>query len=244
LFSLHSLTATFVPRLIGVISEFSNKYRHMEGHRIAIQTGTLNDILEQAGAENRKDLFLTYSSDEREIIFPEPELKNKLDSLSLVTDQLTLVSHKGMADTYEDLLTSSGNRIRIPYISYTPGTYLNNVIQHIFGGQDFYARLEKQIEVPLSETMRNAVRHDLGIGWIMRSTAKNAFERGEIREINPAKFSIPIDIKLFRWHSTVGDMVLSKADEVDNDISFAQEIWQLFDVNTYAKNKLSELTQE
>ncbi len=197
--SLHSLTTTHVPRFVEKV--FDAGGYDLIGIGLDVSPGTIIECVDSV-LYGHKDFMFSYENKDKRVKFPESTPDVKVEAITIAEDSLIPVCSQKNFEKYQD----SWNKNRpIPYISYPSGTYLRNIIDERL---DYVAPTKMLfstvLELPQAETIRNCATRNLGVGWIIKSSACNALDRGEIVKFEASlngkllDLSIPLKIQLYR----------------------------------------------
>jgi LysR family transcriptional regulator, hypochlorite-specific transcription factor HypT len=193
LHTLHTLAATFVPMFIHHVrkalrdDDFEVK--------MSVKVGHISDCVE-ALSFGATPFIISYQADNSQLLFPIPK---EIESIRIAQDRLIPVCSTKNYDTYLEIYESG--RAKIPFATYSPGTYLSHLVEAKVKHLDLKTRLEPVADAQMADTLRNLVREEQGIAWVLHSTAQNALNAKELRAFEfgrPQESYIDLDIMLFR----------------------------------------------
>jgi DNA-binding transcriptional LysR family regulator len=206
IYTVHSLSATFVPLVVRKIRELLGDKEEFKN--ISIVVGTITECTE-ALAYAATPFMISYETDQSRLLFSDDVLRRlfpfdnakvqreRILSVTLAKDKLIPVCARDNHQRYRDMLASG---IPIPYSSYSPGTYLSELVQEKISELQLDSKLERIGDAQMADTLRNIAREGDGIAWVLDSTAQRAISHREVKLFDfdlGNKVDIDLDVKLF-----------------------------------------------
>jgi len=208
-YTLHTLSATFVPRVISAIRK--SLHDDALNTKTSIIVGNISDCVE-AIVHRTAPFMISYESEQNRILFTDDTLEalfptdrphirqERIQSIRIAKDRLIPVCPGGQRDHYEAMLRSGEP---IPYSTYSPGTYLSDLVARKI--EELELELHKKLrmvdDAQMADTLRNLVREGQGVAWVLLSTARRALDAGEIARFDfglGQRTNIELNIKMFR----------------------------------------------
>jgi LysR family transcriptional regulator, hypochlorite-specific transcription factor HypT len=195
IYTIHTLAATFVPVFIRTI----RKEMHDDEFEIktSVLVGTISDCVD-AISYGAAPFMISYEIPKYSVQFRGDIPTGKIDSVRIARDRLIPVCATRNYQMYSKMLTSGASKI--PYSTYSEGTYLSHFVDEKINELDLKEKLKRVDDAQMADTLRNLVREEQGIAWVLHSTARHALKE----ELKPFEFGqgreshIDLDITLFR----------------------------------------------
>jgi DNA-binding transcriptional LysR family regulator len=206
IYTLHSLAATFVPRVVHKIRELLGDTEY--DINISIIGASIAECTEALASTGSP--FISYENDKYRVLFSDDMLRalfpsdrpqvqrERILSVIIAHDRLIPVCATSNVAIYEKMLTA---KTPIPFSGYSEGTYLSELVEDKIKALNLERALKDVGAAQMADTLRNIAREGDGIAWVLESTALNAIEKNEVTPFNfntEDKPDIPLDIKLFR----------------------------------------------
>jgi LysR family transcriptional regulator, hypochlorite-specific transcription factor HypT len=197
IYTIHTLAATFVPVFIRTI----RKEMHDDEFEMktSVLVGTISECVE-AISYGADPFMISYESPKYKVQFRGDVPTGKIESIRIARDRLIPVCATRNYQIYTKMLKSGTPQI--PYSTYSEGTYLSHFVEEKINDLGLKERLKRVDDAQMADTLRNLVREDQGIAWVLHSTARHALKE----ELKPFEFGqgkdshIDLDITLF--HAT------------------------------------------
>lgn len=207
IYTLHSLSATFVPRVVHKIRELLEDREY--DLNISIVGGSISECTEALAVSGSP--FISYENDKYRVLFSDDMLRalfpsdrpqvqrERILSIIIARDKLIPVCAMNNVGAYKKMLAS---KTPIPFSGYSEGTYLSELVEDKIKALNLEKALKSVGAAQMADTLRNIAREGDGIAWVLESTALNAMHKDEVTQFDfnqvPEAAVIPLDIKLFR----------------------------------------------
>jgi len=207
IYTVHSLSATFVPRVVHKIRELLNDKEY--DLNISIVVGNISECTEGL-ASGATPFMISYETEKYRLLFSDDMLttlfpsdrahvrKERILSVRIAQDQLIPVCATANDKKYREMYASG---IPIPYFAYSDGTYLSELVKEKIEALNLEHKLKRAGDAQMADTLRNIARDGDGIAWVLESTARNAIDKEEIMRFDfdlGDESNVDLDIKLFR----------------------------------------------
>ena len=197
----HTLSLTYFPRWL-------SKIKNELGNVVA-RVGAVN-ISEGVTAliEGATDLLLIYHHPQLPVLL-DP---NRFPHLILATDRMLPFSAP-KEDGKPKYRLPGANEGNVPFLAYSPGTYLAHVVEMILLGGGERCHFERSFDTHMSEALKAMIVEGHGLGWLPESCAGHEITEGLLVSAGPAKWTCSLEARLYRSNESENEMV--------------QKIWQL-----------------
>ena len=156
----------------------------------------------RALAEGATDLLLVYH---------HPQLPALLDPQRF--PHVTLSSER-MAP-YSVALPGGGARFRlpgpasapVPFLSYSAGSYLAQVVEMILLGSGTAAHLARSFDTHMAEALKAMILAGHGVGWLPQSCAAREAREGRLVLAGSARWACQLEVRLYRRTDLVNEAV-------------------------------------
>lgn len=198
----HTLSLTYFPRwLSGVKAELGN---------VVTRVGAVN-VPEGVTAliEGLSDLLIIYHHPQLPVLLDPARFPHIL----LTTDRLLPYSapRSDGRPRYE-LGARAGHGV--PFLAYSPGSYLAHVVEMILLCAPQRCPLERSFDTHMAEALKAMIVEGHGLGWLPESCAGHERSQGHLVEAGPADWGCELEVRLYRSAS--------------NSNRMAERIWALF----------------
>ena len=232
IYTVHSLSATFVPRVIRMWRERLEHEDYLLN--ISVVVGTISECTE-ALAYGAAPLLISFEKEKYRLLFSQTATpfsnersdiqEESIRSIRIAKDQLIPVCARHNYEQYEAMWKAE---VPIPYAAYSDGTYLSELVNEKKTELSLGKRLHRIGDAQMADTLRNMVREGDGVAWVLRSTAQRALHNREIVHFDFGKgpeVNIDLDIKLFRRSEYMPDPPLENIWRASKDLElqFARE---------------------
>lgn len=208
-YTLHTLSATFVPRVIG---EIRKQLRDNElNTKTSLIVGNISECVE-AIVNRTTPFMISYESKQHRVLFSDENLqvlypddpfdvrRERVQSIVIAEDKLIPVCPGKEHSKYKKMIQS---KTPIPYSTYSAGTYLGELVSDKIKERqlDRFLTPEPVDDAQMADTLRNLVREGQGIAWVLHSTAQRAIKLQEVDRFDFGlgnNANIDLEIKLFR----------------------------------------------
>ena len=182
--ALHTLALSFFPAWIRELEE------RLGPLKTRMSATNVHDCIDAliAGA---CDLMLCYSHP----IVPTAVDTSRYPSLRLARDRVLPVC---APDAGGRPLHDLGSGRPLPYLSYTPDSFLGRVVEVIAGREGIGARLDFRYENSMSEALKAAALERQGLAWMPESAVRRELAEGRLVAAGGPEFAMDMDIRLYR----------------------------------------------
>jgi len=182
--SLHTLTLNYVPQLL---NELQKAVGHFSASIIA-ETRTVEEYLTDL-YNGSSDFFMCYSHESISLnvdkeLFP-----------SLTVNEHWVRPYQSLSIPEFNLSNPSGRTI--PYLEYTPGSYMSRVVTHCLKSAPFKNRLQTVYRASLAEGIFNAAKNGLGMCWLPETVAFGTAAEHGLTCISE-DWSTPLRIRIYK----------------------------------------------
>lgn len=187
--ALHTLSLTFFPQWIkGPESRLGPLHTRMQGHNLhdCIQlliTGNCSFLL--CYAHPRGPLLLN---------------ADQYPSLKLATETLMPVS--AAKDGRSPQFTLSRQNDAIPYLGYSPDSFLGKMVEVILAKQDDPPEFDLRYENSMAEALKTMALEGHGIAWLPESCISRELRNQDLVIIGNDNHRIAMDIRIYRAKET------------------------------------------
>ena len=230
IYTVHSLSATFVPRVVHKIRELLSRTYFSDAEYdtdISIVVGNISECTE-ALASSATPFMISYEDSKHRLLFSDEMLttlfpadkahvrKDRILSIRIASDRLIPVCAAFKYEQYQQMLKDG---MPIPFSAYSNGTYLSALVNDKIKSLDL--NVSRIGDAQMADTLRNLAREGDGIAWVLDSTAQNAINKKEIRPFDfgaDRDTDVHLDIKLFRvadYSSHTIDRIWKVAKELE-----------------------------
>jgi DNA-binding transcriptional LysR family regulator len=123
--------------------------------------------------------------------------KARLRSLVLATDTLIPVT-TGNPDRRPVLVDTEPGHKRIPYLRYTPGSFMGRTLDLFFQSLEAPPELETRFETSVAEGMKGMIIEGHGLGWLPKSLIGSELASGQLARVGPPEWDLDFEVRLFR----------------------------------------------
>lgn len=197
----HTLSLTYFPRwLRGMKEKLGN---------VVARVGAVN-VPEGVTAliEGTSDLLLIYHHPQLPILL-DP---GRFPHILLGTDRMLPFSVP-REDGKPRFPLSAGSSAALPFLTYSPGSYLAHVVEMILLGAPQRVHLERSFDTHMAEALKAMIVEGHGLGWLPRSCAEHEQAEGALVAAGGEAWSCPLEIRLYRSN--------------ENGNPMAERIWKL-----------------
>ena len=184
--ALHTLALSFFPAWIRGLEE------RLGPIKTRMAASNVHDCIDAliAGA---CDLMLCYSHP----IVPTAVDISRYPSLRLARDRvLPVCAPDRDGNPIYDLRTAG--TAPLPYLCYTPDSFLGRIVEVIVTREDLGARLDFCYENSMSEALKAAALEQQGIAWMPESAVRRELAEGRLVDAGAPQHAMEMDIRLYR----------------------------------------------
>lgn len=184
--ALHTLALSFFPAWVRGLEDRLGPFR------TRMSATNVHDCIDAlvAGA---CDLMLCYSHP----IVPTAVDTSRYPSLRLARDRvLPVCAPDAHGRPLYDL--EAGGEAPLPYLCYTPDSFLGRVVEVIVGREGIAGRLDFRYENSMSEALKAAALEQQGLAWMPESAIRREVAEGRLVAAGGPRFAMDMDIRLYR----------------------------------------------
>ncbi len=184
--ALHTLALSFFPAWVRGLEDRLGPFR------TRMSATNVHDCIDAlvAGA---CDLMLCYSHP----IVPTAVDTSRYPSLRLARDRvLPVCAPDAHGRPLYDL--EARGEAPLPYLCYTPDSFLGRVVEVIVGREGIAARLDFRYENSMSEALKAAALEQQGLAWMPESAIRREVAEGRLVAAGGPRFAMDMDIRLYR----------------------------------------------
>jgi DNA-binding transcriptional LysR family regulator len=111
------------------------------------------------------------------------------------------------------------NEAHVPFLAYSPGTYLSHVVEMILLGGGERCHFERSFDTHMSEALKAMVVEGHGLGWLPESCAGHEITERLLVSAGSAKWTCPLEVRLYRSNERENEK-LKKIWQLYSDTSF------------------------
>ncbi|GBF24995.1 HTH-type transcriptional regulator YjiE [bacterium MnTg02] len=187
--ALHTLSLTFFPQWIkGPESRLGPLHTRMQGHN-------LHDCIQLLITGN-SSFLLCYAHPRGPLLLNE----DQYPSLKLATESLMPVS--AAKDDGSAQFTLSRQKNAIPYLGYSPDSFLGKMVEVILAKQDDPPKFDLRYENSMAEALKTMALEGHGIAWLPESCIKRELRNQNLVIIGNDNHRISMDIRIYRAKQT------------------------------------------
>lgn len=183
----HTLSVTFFPKWL-------NELKAALGSGVPAHVSAVN-VGEGA-------LALTEGATDLLIVYHHPQLPVLLDPKRF--PHLTLATEK--MQPFSAPLPSGAPKFRLPgpegaplpFLSYSSGTYLGQVVEMILLNMGEPARLTRTFDTHMAESLKAMVLASHGLGWLPQTSAEREVKEGRLVAAGSSRWTCQLEIRLHR----------------------------------------------
>lgn len=182
----HTLSLTYFPRWLSGVKE------------------KLGNVVARVGAVNVPEgvTALIEGASDLLIIYHHPQLPVLLDParfphILLTTDRLLPFSVPRKDRSPRHVLSGRPDNI-VPFLAYSPGSYLAHVVEMILLRAPGRCHLERSFDTHMAEALKAMIVEGHGLGWLPESCAGHEKAEGHLVEAGSADWSCELEVRLYR----------------------------------------------
>lgn len=196
----HTLSLTYFPKWL-------SKLKDALGNVVA-RMGAMN-ISEGAHAlhEGATDLLLIYHHPQLPVLL-DP---SRFSHLLLTNDRMSPFSAPGRNGKPKYGLPGSLGHT-VPFLAYSPGTYLANVVEMILLGANERCHFDRSYDTQMAEALKAMIVEGHGLGWLPESCVSQEVSNKLLVPAGPVQWNCTLEVRLYRAN--------------ENDNPMVEKIWQ------------------
>jgi DNA-binding transcriptional LysR family regulator len=183
--ALHTLALSFFPAWLRGLEERLGRLK------TRMAATNVHDCIEAVTA-GACDLMLCYSHP----IVPTAVDISRYPSLRLANDRiLPVCAPDGAGRPLYDIETTGA---ALPYLCYTPDSFLGRIVQKVVDREEISARLDFSYENSMSEALKAAALQRQGLAWLPESAIRRELAEGSLVQSGGDRLVMTLDIRLYR----------------------------------------------
>jgi len=197
----HTLSLTYFPRWLSGVKE------------------KLGNVVARVGAVNVPEgvTALIEGASDLLIIYHHPQLPVLLDPVRfpyilLTTDRLLPFSVPRSDGSPRHVLSGRADNV-VPFLAYSPGSYLSHVVEMILLRAPERCHLERCFDTHMAEALKAMIVEGHGLGWLPESCVAHERAERQLVVAGSLEWSCPLEVRLYRSN--------------DNGNQMAERIWNL-----------------
>jgi len=183
--ALHTLALSFFPAWIGRMEESLGPLK------TRMDANNVHDCIDALTA-GACDLMFCYSHP----IVPTAVDISRYPSLCLARDRVLPVCAPDAQGA--PLFDLDATDTPLPYLCYTPDSFLGRIVQTILDREGLGAKLDFCYENSMSEALKAAALLGQGIAWLPESAIVRDLAEGRLVALGGARLAMDMDIRLYR----------------------------------------------
>ncbi len=183
--ALHTLALSFFPAWLRRLEESLGPLK------TRMAATNVHDCVEAVGT-GACDLMLCYSHP----IVPTAVDIGRNPSLRLASDRILPVCAPDAAGRPLHDLEGEGGAL--PYLCYTPDSFLGRIVQTIVDREDLSSRLDFCYENSMSEALKADALQNRGLAWLPESAIRRELAEGSLVQSGGERLTMAVDIRLYR----------------------------------------------
>lgn len=191
----HTISLTYFPRWL-------SKLKEQLGNVVA-RVGAVN-ISEGANAliEDATDLLIIYHHPQLPVLL-DPD---RFPHLVLAIDRMLPFSAP-RGDGKPKYKLPGRVDAAVPFLAYSPGTYLAHVVEMILLGANERCYFERSFDTHMSEALKAMIVEGHGVGWLPESCVAHETTQGLLVAAGSAQWNCPLEVRLYRSTENSNPMV-------------------------------------
>jgi DNA-binding transcriptional LysR family regulator len=191
----HTLALGFFPQWLGGLEQALGKLRsHVGAVNIADGARSL--------AEGATDLLIVYHHPQLPLLL-DPR---RFPHLTLGTERMAPFTAPLPGGAPKFRLPGKG-AAPLPFLSYSSGTYLGQVVEMILLAAGQPAQLQRSFDTHMAEALKAMVLAGHGLGWLPQGAAAREVKEGLLVPAGPARWTCELEVRLHRRADIGNDRV-------------------------------------
>jgi LysR family transcriptional regulator, hypochlorite-specific transcription factor HypT len=191
----HSLSVTFFPQWLNELrAALGNVLAHVNAVNVADGARALT--------EGATDLLLVYHHPQLPVLL-DPK---RFPHLRLSTERMAPFSAPLPSGAPKFKLPGRPGE-GLPFLSYSAGTYLGQVVEMILLGAGEPLHLTRSFDTHMAEALKAMVLAGHGLCWLPQNSTTREVKEGRLVAAGPARWSCELEVRLYRLADRGNEMV-------------------------------------